>query len=86
MAQRRQPQGRGDAESRRDAAESGLHVELEVLAGVNHIEACDPKHDGRGENGGRPGDFPANRRPGGQRRQHSAAPSQKWASDVNRFA
>src|ERR1700734_3837084 len=43
------PERVGDADVARDGVEAGIAVELEILAGVEDIEACDPEGDGGGE-------------------------------------
>ena len=78
---------RGHAEAGGHAAEPHLHVELEVLAGVDHVEAGHPEHA-----------RPPPARTGGQASSAriatqaasgasiSAAPSQKCDRTVNRLA
>ena len=82
-----QPQRAGHAEPGGHAAQPHLHVELDVLAGVDHVEAGHPEHHRRRR--ARPA---ARRLPPRIATQAAsgasinAAPSQKWASTVNRLA
>ena len=66
----RQPQRPGHAEPGGHAAEPHPHVELEVLAGVDHVEAGHPEHHRRPQHHRGPAKFAANRHPGRQRGQH----------------
>ena len=45
----RDPEGAGDADVAGDGMEAGVAVEIEILAGVEDVEACDPEGDGGGE-------------------------------------
>jgi len=45
----RDPESGGDADVAGDGVESGVAVEVEILAGIEDIESCDPEGDGGGE-------------------------------------
>ena len=72
---------------------AGGNIDIIILAGVDDVEAGDPSEDCAAEDEcwqqvGRmdEDDFAADRDPCGDRRKTQATvPSQKWASDVNRF-
>ena len=42
-------QGATDSEIARDGMQSSVAIEFVVLAGVEHVETCDPEGNGRGE-------------------------------------
>ena len=46
----RDPEGMVDAEVAGDGVESGVAVEIEILTGVEDVEAGDPEGDGGGKN------------------------------------
>ena len=75
VADRGQPQGPRNAETGRHAPQPHFLVEFDVPAGIDHIEPGHPEHHGSAEQQGRPGkNFPADRHPGGQWRQHQRRP------------
>jgi len=43
------PEGAGNADVAGDGMKAGVAVEIEILAGVENVEACDPEGDGGGE-------------------------------------
>ena len=64
----RDPEGMVDAEVAGDGVESGMAIEIEVLAGVEDVETGDPESDGGGKNEDARVERAANGDPGGGRR------------------
>jgi hypothetical protein len=61
----RDPEGAGYSQVAGDGVESGVAVEVEILAGVEDVEAGDPEGDGGGENKDARVEGAANGDPGG---------------------
>jgi len=63
----RDPHRGADAEVARDGVQSGIAIEVEVLAGIEDVETGDPEGDGGGEQKDARVKRAANRDPGGGR-------------------
>ena len=79
------PEGAGDAEVARDGVESGVAVEVEILTGVEDVEAGNPEGDGGGKNKDAGVEGAADGDPGGGGAMPSAKPSTRCDQRVKRL-